>query len=394
MPRRTIDRDEDLQLDLRLGHMRRQQYTLGTRLPTTTRLAVSFPTPPPDSRQAVVKAWGASPDTTGPHVRYLTHGKGTDGTDTTLFTTQGYVLNTHPFIQDAQHDPHQYRLVVSIPDAGDLSLTRFVQSWMRQVSRDIQEPVDYLAAIHRDTAHTHVHVVLRGRARDGHRVIVPRRYLTHGLRYRAMFLATAWLGPVAARERSAHASLAREVDGAMDVQMREAKKEDGMEDLGKAELGTVYRVIYHDGTRSFFTPREYTHELATHQERISASASFLDARFERHDAGWWMLTGLSSRGQRVDLADSTEREISTLALSPDVARTLGVGTDIIDHGDFTVYYDPETGTPSVQAEYGDRPNLTEASAATLVERRQTLLERVEALLQRQQERARDQGMEL
>jgi hypothetical protein len=230
MPRRILDRDEDLQLDLRQGHLRRQLR------PVVGGPAIAFPGPRPDSRHAIVKVWGASPGTTGRHVRYLTHGKGTDGTDTTLFTAEGYTLTARPFIEQAHHDPHQYRLVVSLPDAGDLSLRRFVQAWMGHVSRDLWRPIDYVAAVHRDTAHTHVHVVLRGRDQDGHRLILPRRYLTHGLRYRAMFLATAWLGPVPEPERSTHAQLAREVETAMDAQMREAKKEDGMEDHDQDRL--------------------------------------------------------------------------------------------------------------------------------------------------------------
>jgi hypothetical protein len=153
-------------------------------------------------------------------------------------------------------------------------------------------------------------------------------------------------------------------------------------------LGTIYRVIYDDGARAFFTPADYARELAANRERISASESFIDARFEWHDGGWWMLTGVSGQGQRVDLADSTEREISTLALSPSVARQLGVGQNLPDRGDFDVYYDPETGTASVQSEYGDRADLTDAEAASPIERHQIqqVADRIRDWFHREQDR--------
>src|SRR5215211_2394156 len=95
-------------------------------------------------------------------------------------------------------------------------------------------------------------------------------------------------------------------------------------------LGMIYRVIYEDGTRAFFTPSDYTREFGARHEHIMASDAFTNARFEWHDGNWWMLTGVSNEGRRVDLADSTESEISTLGLTPAVARQLGVGQDLPD----------------------------------------------------------------
>jgi hypothetical protein len=61
---------------------------------------------------------------------------------------------------------------------------------------------------------------------------------------------------------------------------------------------------------------------------------------------------------------------------------------LADRGDFDVHYDPETGTASIQAEYGDRPDLGDASAATPVERHrlQELAERLRAWFHRDQDR--------
>jgi hypothetical protein len=223
-----LNRDDLLRPDLRLGHVRRQQGGMARLRSGGT--AASVPRPGPDSRAAVVKVWGASPGTTGRHLRYLTRGKGTDGTDTTLFKAQGFVRDPQAFTQAAVQDPHQYRMVISVLGGDALSLVRFTQALMRQVERDLRQPLDYIAATHRDTTYIHTHLVVRGRTAAGETLLLPRHYVTHGLRWRVMHLATARLGKVPHQERAAQRQRASEVSLAMDKQVREAKKEDGMED--------------------------------------------------------------------------------------------------------------------------------------------------------------------
>jgi hypothetical protein len=61
---------------------------------------------------------------------------------------------------------------------------------------------------------------------------------------------------------------------------------------------------------------------------------------------------------------------------------------LVDRGDFDVHYDPEVGTASVQAEYGDCPDPGDASAAEPVERHrlQQLADRIREWFQRDQDR--------
>jgi hypothetical protein len=255
------------------------------------------------------------------------------------------------------------------------------------------------------------------------------------------------------------------------------------DDLPRSEtFGTVYRVIYDDGLRAFFTEADYTQGRVMADD-ILATDAFREARFEYHDGGWWMLTGLNTDGRRVDLADTTEPELDTLTLPPAVARQLGFAEVTMTRGDtniqaesgdefdpnldphlgqqtwvrFTMpngqqwlraapdvtdadwdgasevdvfsnaawarlanvgwqlygtkengqrlpisvidggawparddcdeHYDPETGTASVQAEYGDRPDLGDAEAASPTERGriQALADRIRAWFQRDQD---------
>lgn len=188
-----LSRRDGLDLDLRYGTT--------PPLPSIRRAA---PTAASGVRGVVVKSWMGSPGTTGAHLRYLTQGKGTDGTDTTLFNAQGYVHDPSRFRQAAQSDGHQFRWVVSLVDADQLSLMAYIQTLMSQVEQDTRRPLDWVAATHRDTGHVHTHVVVRGRDHQGQSVFIPLPYLNRGLRARATDLATAWLGRVPVVERMTH----------------------------------------------------------------------------------------------------------------------------------------------------------------------------------------------
>jgi hypothetical protein len=217
-----LNRRDALHLDLRYGTTPRVPSARAAQGSSRRSL------PAAGSRGVVVKSWMGSPATTGAHVRYLTQGKGTDGTDTTLFGPQGFVRDPHAFIREAQQDGHQFRWVVSVVDADQLSLIRYTQALMRQVEADTHRPLDWVAATHRDTMHVHTHLVVRGRDRDGRSLYLPLFYLSHRLRDRATDLATGWLGRVPVVERDQHRTATHAVATAMRVQAAEAKhpKED------------------------------------------------------------------------------------------------------------------------------------------------------------------------
>jgi len=150
------------------------------------------PAPQPGSQQAVVHGWFGSPRTTGAHMAYLQKEKGLDGRDAPLFG--GPVRD---FAMRSTADPHQFRFSLSLKDhSPGFNFERYVTLFMRQVERDLQRPLDWVAAVHHDTRHPHAHVVLRGRDRDGQALYVTKDYLSHGLRYQASYIATALLGPV------------------------------------------------------------------------------------------------------------------------------------------------------------------------------------------------------
>jgi hypothetical protein len=205
MPRRFLNRDDDLQLDLRQGASSPERLTWMQRAQRQQRLpkplnqlgarGVWVPPPPARSQGAVVKLWLAKASTTGVHTAYLRQGKGLEGTDAELFDRDGPV-DRLAFVHRAREDGHQLRGMVSL-NAGDRAdLRRFLPRLMAQFEADIGSRVDWLGAIHHDTPRVHAHVVIRGVLPGGQQLYLTKSYWAHGLKYRAQQVATAMLGPV------------------------------------------------------------------------------------------------------------------------------------------------------------------------------------------------------
>jgi hypothetical protein len=155
---------------------------------------VWVPPPPARSQGAVVKLWTAKASTTAAHLSYLRQGKDVHGADAPLYDAQGQPLDRQAFAHLARGDGHQIRGMVSL-DAGDRAdLVRFGQRLLQQVAADIRSPVDAAFAVHRDTPHPHLHLVIRGMLPDGQPLYLTKHYWAYGLRYRAQTLATAMLG--------------------------------------------------------------------------------------------------------------------------------------------------------------------------------------------------------
>ena len=168
------------------------------------------------SRHVIVKVGiiGAGSKTpmakkTGVHFRYLERdGVGEEGRPAELIGSDGEHLDVKAFQQRTAADPHQYHLIVSPRDGDRLDMARFTRELMRQVERDTDRHLDYVAAIHYNTAHPHAHLVIRGRDLQERDLYFTKSYLYYGLRYRAMELATSYLG----KDRSTDADQARGVE--------------------------------------------------------------------------------------------------------------------------------------------------------------------------------------
>jgi hypothetical protein len=139
-----------------------------------------------------------SPGETGTsdHTSYLQRdGAGKDGEEPTLFSEDGEEVDADAFAERSADDPHQFRFIVSPENADHLDMPDYVDEWVRQMENDLNQDLDWAAAVHENTDQTHAHVIVRGLDQDGDEVRLSPRYMHHGLRHRAEDIATRHLGP-------------------------------------------------------------------------------------------------------------------------------------------------------------------------------------------------------
>lgn len=153
--------------------------------------------PPDDSQQVQVQVQGIRPQNTLGYLCYMQQkGKGQDGSKAVLFNRPGRVNEgeAKAFAARAEQDREQFQVIVS-PEHAITYLHAYILEWMWQVEKDLRTAVEWVAANHYDTDHLHCHMVWRNVDADGMPFRLEKHYLTQGLRYRAMALATEYLGP-------------------------------------------------------------------------------------------------------------------------------------------------------------------------------------------------------
>lgn len=157
------------------------------------------------------------------HLRYIQRdGADRDGAPGKLFGPGADAADGATFLEEGKADHHQFRIILSPEDAGDLdSLDGFTRELMAAAEKDLGTRLDWVAVNHFDTDHPHVHVVLRGKAEDGEDLVIARSYITHGFRGRAEELATAILGPRSDLDiaRARYAEIEREAYTGLDREL-------------------------------------------------------------------------------------------------------------------------------------------------------------------------------
>jgi len=98
------------------------------------------------------------------HLRYIERdGVEKDGSKGALYGPDGPVRR-RTFEEPRFGEKHQFRLIVSPEDAGELDLTSYVRRLMGQIERDLGRKVEWAAVNHYDTGHPHAHIVMRNSA--------------------------------------------------------------------------------------------------------------------------------------------------------------------------------------------------------------------------------------
>ncbi|WP_067219083.1 relaxase/mobilization nuclease domain-containing protein [Stappia indica] len=153
------------------------------------------------TRGAVVKArvvrHSARSAPLGTHLDYLRRdGVTRDGEKARLFGPGTEDAEDRAFAERSGDDRHHFRFIVSPDDATDMSdLRSFTRDLVVQMEKDLGTRLDWVAVDHWNTAHPHVHLIVRGVRDDGQDLVISRDYIKEGMRDRVRDLITQELGP-------------------------------------------------------------------------------------------------------------------------------------------------------------------------------------------------------
>jgi type IV secretory pathway VirD2 relaxase len=165
------------------------------------------------SRGAVVKArvvhnsGRGSPLAT--HLTYLRReGVTRDGEKAQLFGPDSDRTDHKEFAARCEGDRHHFRFIVSPDDATEISdLKSFTRDLVAQMEKDLDTKLDWAGVAHWNTAHPHIHLIVRGVRDDSENLVIARDYIKEGMRDRARDLITQELGPLTEQD------IRRELDG-------------------------------------------------------------------------------------------------------------------------------------------------------------------------------------
>lgn len=147
------------------------------------------------------------------HIRYLKReGVSESGKEGKLFGAHGELekgeVNSIP--QDWENDRHYWRIIISPEYGGDVDLEAFAKEYVQGMERDLDTKLKWLGVAHYNTDKPHVHLLMRGKRDNGEDLILPRDYVSHGMRHRAEVILTRKLGVRV--ESEVEAQLKKEID--------------------------------------------------------------------------------------------------------------------------------------------------------------------------------------
>ena len=244
------------------------------------------------------------------HIAYLKRdGVTRDSADARMFDATSDDADTKAFAGRCEEDRHHFRFTVSPEDASQMAdLRAFTRELMADAERDLGAKLDWVAVDHWNTDNPHIHVLVRGRADDGHDLVISRDYISNGLRGRAAERATLELGP--RNEHEIRAGLEKEVNAerwtSLDRSLRGISDEGG----GVADLRP-------GGASEDPELRRLTLGRAAKLERLGLAEQVGSAQ-------WTLKPGLEAAlrelGIRGDIIKAMHRAMSGAGSEPDVAR--------------------------------------------------------------------------
>lgn len=128
-----------------------------------------------------------------------------------LYCSLLHDADAESFRARCKDDRHHFRFVVSPEDAEQMAdLKAYTRELVSRMESDLGTKLDWVAIDHYDTAQPHTHLLVRGVRDDGKDLVIPREYISRGMRERAQEIASLELGPQSELEK--RAKLARTID--------------------------------------------------------------------------------------------------------------------------------------------------------------------------------------
>jgi type IV secretory pathway VirD2 relaxase len=279
------------------------------------------------------KMRGTSSKAADAHLRYLERdGVTHDGEKGRAYSAIENEADGRAFIERGGEDRHQFRFIVALEDSVEMGdLRGFTRDLMRQMERDLDTQLDWIAVDHHNTGHPHTHVIVRGVLDDGRILNIAGDYIAHGIRHRASELVTLELGPQT--ELDVARKLAIEVDAErltrLDRMLIAEQQEHGVVDL-RPDAAESYTVRANRHLLIDRAKRLERYDLATETEPGRWSLSdkaepTLKALGERNDIIKTMHRALAEHGLADERAPSQYITHGKQIAHPVVGRVLAKG---------------------------------------------------------------------
>ncbi len=242
------------------------------------------------------------------HVSYVGRESASlDGKHGVFYDATQEGLNARQIVKDWEQDRHHFRLIVSAENADDLpELKQYIRRVMAGVQRDLETPLQWLAVDHYNTDNPHTHVLLRGRKQDQTDLVMPRKYVSYGLRFQAEKVATEMLGPRSADD------IRREHDNQIKAERFTALDRMIERSIEVGEAGQTGRIDLHPDKRIGFAVDD--------RKRVLGRLQFLQTMdlAKKGRGTWWILdpefgSKLRDLGQRNDLIKTLYASLGTQA---------------------------------------------------------------------------------
>ena len=254
-----------------------------------------------------------------------------------LYDRDGREVDIKAFEAGGKDDRHQFRIIVSPEDSTRMSdLSGFTRDLISEMEKDLGTRLEWVAADHYDTGQPHTHIVVRGKRDDGTDLMMPKDYVSRGIRMRAQELVEIELGPVPqieGRERYARMVRQHRWTG-LDRDMMRGASEGIIDASNPARRGQLWRRQLVRARLKYLEGMGLADSLGKGRWQLADSApETLKRMGERGDIIKTMHRAMANRGER-RIDASSIYDPSAERAKPITGKILmtGVGDDIADRG--------------------------------------------------------------